>query len=59
VLLIDTGIFVSAADRHEPRHEDCAALLRGRRDLTVAASVIPEAAWLVETALGLPPKPAS
>lgn len=63
MLLIDTGIFVSAADRHEPRHEprheDCAALLRGRRDLTVAASVIPEAAWLIETALGLPPKPAS
>jgi hypothetical protein len=41
VLLNDTGIFVSAADRHEPRHGGCAALLRGRRDLTVAASVIP------------------
>jgi predicted nucleic acid-binding protein len=35
VLLIDTGIFVSAADRDEPRHDVCAGLLRGRRDLTV------------------------
>lgn len=52
MLLIDTGIFVSAADRDEPRHDDCAGLLRGRRDLTVTASVIPEAAWLIETRLG-------
>jgi predicted nucleic acid-binding protein len=40
VLLIDTGIFVSAADRDEPRHDVCAGLLRGRRDLTVTASII-------------------
>jgi predicted nucleic acid-binding protein len=52
VLLIDTGIFVSAADRNEPRHSDCATLLRNRSDLAVTASVIPEAAWLIETRLG-------
>jgi hypothetical protein len=52
VLLIDTGIFVSVADRNEPRHLDCVELFRSRRDLTVSASVIPEAAWLIETRLG-------
>ena len=46
MLLIDTGIFISAADRNEPRHPDCATLLRNRSDLAVTASVIPEAAWL-------------
>ena len=40
MLLIDTGIFVSVADRNEPRHLDCVELFRSRRDLTVSASVI-------------------
>ncbi len=52
MLLVDTGVFVSAADRNEPRHGECAALLRTRTDLVVAASVIPEAAWLIENRLG-------
>jgi predicted nucleic acid-binding protein len=52
VLAIDTGIFVSAADGDEPRHLDCATLLRNHTDLTVSASVIPEAAWLIERRLG-------
>lgn len=52
MLLIDTGIFVSAADRNEPRHPDCATLLRNHTDLAVTASVIPEASWLIETRLG-------
>jgi uncharacterized protein len=52
VLLVDTGIFVAAGDGDEPRHGECAALLRGRNDLTVTASVIPEAAWLIEARLG-------
>ncbi len=52
MLLIDTGIFVSVADRNEPRHPDCATLLRNHTDLAVTASVIPEAAWLIETRLG-------
>ena len=52
MLLIDTGIFVAAADRNEPHHSECAALLRSRTDLAVTATVIPEAAWLIETRLG-------
>lgn len=52
MLLVDTGIFVSAADRDEPQHDDCATLLRTRTDLTVTAPVIPEAAWLIEHRLG-------
>ena len=51
MLLVDTGVFVAAADRSEPRHADCARLLRHRADLTVVASVIPEAAWLDESRL--------
>jgi predicted nucleic acid-binding protein len=51
-VLVDTGVFVSAADRDEPRHGDCAALLRSRRELTVSAAVIPEAAWMIENRLG-------
>jgi hypothetical protein len=54
VLLVDTGIFVSAADQDEPRHSECADLLRARRDLAVTASVIPEAAWMIERRLGPP-----
>ncbi|MGK2886694.1 MAG: type II toxin-antitoxin system VapC family toxin [Rhodococcus sp. (in: high G+C Gram-positive bacteria)] len=52
MLLVDTGIFVSAADRDEPRHAACADLLRGHGDLAVTASVIPEAAWMIERRLG-------
>lgn len=52
MLLVDTGVFVSVADRNEPRHVDCVELFRSRRDLAVCASVIPEAAWLIETRLG-------
>ena len=52
MLLVDTGVFISAADRDEPRHLDCSALLRNRTDLIVAAPVIPEAAWMIESRLG-------
>ena len=52
MILVDTGIFISAADRDEPRHAVCADLLRSRRDLAVTASVIPEAAWMIERRLG-------
>ena len=51
MLLIDTGIFVAAADRDEPHHAASADVLRGR-DLVVAAPVIPETAWMIETRLG-------
>ena len=52
MLLVDTGVFVSVADRNEPRHAPCVELFRGRRDLSVCAPVIAEAAWLIETRLG-------
>ncbi len=51
MLLIDTGIFVAAADRDEPHHIASADVLRGR-DLAVAAPVITETAWMIETRLG-------
>lgn len=50
--MIDTGVFISAADRHEPHHDECAQLLRTHRDLRVTAPVIPETAWLLEDRLG-------
>ena len=52
MLLVDTGVFISAADRDEPRHVECAELLRTHRDLSVTAPVIPETAWLLEDRLG-------
>lgn len=48
MLLVDTGIFIAAAERDEPHHTACATLLRSRTDLAVTATVIPEAAWLIE-----------
>lgn len=52
MLLVDTGVFVSAADRSEHRHHECSALLRERQDLYVAAPVVPETAWMLESRLG-------
>jgi len=52
VILADTGVFISAADRSEPSHQVCAELLRSEDNLVVPAPVIPEAAWLIEDRLG-------
>ena len=52
-VLADTGVLLSAADTNEPRHDLCAELLRRHRgELIVAAPVVPEAAWLIESRLG-------
>jgi len=52
-VLVDTGVFVSAADADEPRHHQCAHLLDEHRgELVVAAPVVPETAWLLEDRLG-------
>lgn len=52
-VLVDTGVFVSAADADEPRHHKCAQLLDEHRgELVVAAPVVPETAWLLEDRLG-------
>lgn len=52
MLLVDTGVFVSAADRSERQHRECSALLREHQDLYVAAPVVPETAWMLESRLG-------
>lgn len=52
MIFVDTGVFVSAADRDEPRHTECAALLRTQTRLAVATPVIAEAAWMIESRLG-------
>jgi uncharacterized protein len=52
-VLVDTGVFVSAADADEPRHHQCAQMLDEHRgELVVAAPVVPETAWLLEARLG-------
>ena len=35
-VVVDTGVFVSAADTDEPRHADCAGVLTGASAATVA-----------------------
>lgn len=52
-VVVDTGVFVSAADTDEPRHADCAGQLTGHRgQLVTTAAVVAEAAWLIEDRLG-------
>ncbi len=52
-IVVDTGVFISAADTDEPRHNECAQLLdRHRGELIVPAPVVPETAWLLEARLG-------
>ena len=52
-ILVDTGVWVAAADTDEPRHQACAELLhRHRGDLVVPAPVVAETAWLIEARLG-------
>jgi predicted nucleic acid-binding protein len=53
VLLVDTNIWLAAADRRSDRHEQCAALLRARRgELAAPVPVIAEASWLILDRLG-------
>lgn len=52
-LLVDTGVWLAAADADEPRHAACAEVLRRYADeLLVAAPVVAETAWLLEARLG-------
>ena len=52
-VVVDTSVFVSAADTDEPRHNECAQLLeRHGGELVVPAPVVPETAWLIEARLG-------
>jgi len=50
---LDTGVMVSAADRDEPRHRDCAEVLRAHHgELVITAPVVAETAWMIESRLG-------
>lgn len=52
-VIVDTGVFVSAADTDEPRHADCSVVLTGNRgQLVTTAAVVAETAWLIEDRLG-------
>jgi hypothetical protein len=54
---IDTGIFASAAHRNEPRHPDCATLLRNHTDLGlgfVDASIVAVAERLGHDTIATP-----
>jgi hypothetical protein len=52
-VLVDSGVFIAAADRDQTGHAICARLLREHRDqLVVPSPVVPEAAWFIEDRLG-------
>jgi len=53
VLLVDTNIWLAAADRRSDRHSECAAILRSHRgELAAPIPVIAETAWLILDRLG-------
>lgn len=53
MLLVDTAVFISAADRDEPSHRSCVELLAAHRgQLLTAGPVVPETAWLLAARLG-------
>jgi predicted nucleic acid-binding protein len=53
VLLVDTNIWLAAADRRSTDHERCSQLLRDHEgDLAAPVPVIAEAAWLILDRLG-------
>lgn len=53
VLLVDTNVFLAAADRRSDRHSECAALLRAHAsDIATTVPVIAETSWLILDRLG-------
>lgn len=53
MLLVDTNIWLAAADRRSDRHQDCAAIVREHRgELAAPVPVIAEASWLILDRLG-------
>lgn len=53
MLIVDTGVLVAAADRSDPRHESCAALLEDEAEpLVTTAMVVAETAYLLDRELG-------
>jgi predicted nucleic acid-binding protein len=52
-VLADTGVLVSAADVREPRHRDCAEVLRDHHGETImTAPALAETSWMIESRLG-------
>ena len=52
-VLADTGVLVSAADSREPRHADCAKVLRSHHgQMAMSAPVVAETSWMIESRLG-------
>lgn len=52
-VLADTGVLVSAADSREPRHADCAKVLRSHHgQMVMSAPVVAETSWMIESRLG-------
>lgn len=52
-IIVDTGVFVSAADSGEPRHGACGQVLDNHAgELVVPAPVVPETTWMIESRLG-------
>lgn len=53
MLLVDTNVFLAAADRRSDRHDECAALLRAHgSELATTVPVIAETSWLILDRLG-------
>jgi len=54
VLLVDTGVFVAAADLDDANHHSCAALIETHPGpLVTTALVIAEAGWLIRRQLDI------
>lgn len=53
MLIVDTGVFLSAADRDEPSHSRCSRLIQAHRgELVTTGPVVAETAWMIESRLG-------
>lgn len=53
VVVLDTGVLFGAADRDDPRHRDCAAVLEGHAgELVAPVPVLIETAWMIEARIG-------
>ncbi|MDA8341100.1 MAG: PIN domain-containing protein [Actinomycetota bacterium] len=53
MLLVDTNVFLAAADRRSDRHGECAALLRTHAsEIATTVPVIAETSWLILDRLG-------
>jgi predicted nucleic acid-binding protein len=53
VLLVDTGVFLAAADRHDPDHAACRDLIEEHPGpLVTTALVVAETGWLIDRQVG-------